>query len=210
MPYGFMDIARTPGVAQVQVELGVDHLWQDYAGPRTFDRFTDNERAHIAERDTFYLATVSETGWPYVQHRGGPRGFLKVVDDQTLAFADYRGNRQYLSLGNLATNDRASIILMDYPHRRRLKLLGHMRAVPVDGPLAALVTDLAKALQPERIMVFTLDAFDWNCPKYITPRYTEAEIAVAVRPLQKRLQQLEQQNADLVERLSAQQEGDRS
>lgn len=197
MPYGFMDIARTPGVQKVQAQLGVDHIWQDYAGPRAFDRFTDAEIAYIAERDTFYLATVSQTGWPYVQHRGGPVGFLKILDDRTLAFADYRGNKQYLSLGNLSTDDRASMILMDYPQRRRLKLLGHMTSVAIDDELAERIVDPDLALKPERIMVFKLQAYDWNCPKYITQRYTEEEISAAVKPLQQRLRELEAENAEL-------------
>lgn len=201
MAYGFMEMARTPGVEKVQTELGVDHLWRDYAGPRAFDRFTDNEMAFIAARDSFYMATVSESGWPYVQHRGGPCGFMKVVDDKTLAFADYRGNRQYLSLGNLTTDDRVSIILMDYPRRMRLKLLGRMKVVGPATGIADLIVDSGKGLNPERIMVFTLDAFDWNCPKYITPRYTDEEIGVVFGPLQKRLQELEVENADLRARL---------
>lgn len=201
MPYGFMEIARTPGVQKVQAVLGVDHIWEDYSGPRAFDRFTDAEVAYIAERDSFYLATGSESGWPYVQHRGGPAGFLKVLDDRTIAFADYRGNKQCLSLGNLSTDDRASMILMDYPRRRRLKLLGHMKAVALDDALADRVIDPIAALKPERIMVFTLAAFDWNCPKYITPRYTEAEVGVAIEPLRERLRELEAENADLRARL---------
>lgn len=197
MPYGFMKIARTPGVEKIQTELGVDHLWNDYSGERTFDCFTDNEIAYISQRDSFYLATVSETGWPYVQHRGGPRGFLKILDHKTLAFADYVGNRQYFSLGNLSSDNRVSMILMDYPNRRRLKLLGRMNAVALDGEIAPLVTDDGKGLKPQRAMIFKLDAFDWNCPKYITPRYTEEEIDLAFRPFQKRLHELEAENAAL-------------
>src|SRR6187402_1256865 len=113
MSYGFLDIAVTPSVRAAQAEMGADHLWRDFAGDRASDRFTENEAAFIAARDSFYMATVSETGWPYVQHRGGPPGFLKVLDDRTLGFADFRGNRQYISLGNLAADDRAALILMD-------------------------------------------------------------------------------------------------
>ena len=122
MSYGFMNIALTPSVRAAQAAMGADHLWQDFKGHREFDRFTHNEAAFIAERDSFYMASVSETGWPYVQHRGGPRGFLKMVDDRTLAFADYRGNRQYISTGNLAADDRACLFLMDYAGRARLKV----------------------------------------------------------------------------------------
>ena len=107
MPYGFLDIAVTPSVQAAQAKMGADRIWRNFKGHRQFDRFTDNETAFIAQRDSFYLATVSETGWPYVQHRGGPLGFLKLVDDRTLAFADYRGNRQYISTGNLAADDES-------------------------------------------------------------------------------------------------------
>ena len=116
--------------------MGADRIWQDFKGHREFDRFTENEAAFIAHRDSFYMATVSETGWPYVQHRGGPRGFLKLVDDRTLAFADYRGNRQYISTGNLAADDRACLFLMDYVHRALLKVYTHGNTRPRCRPRA--------------------------------------------------------------------------
>jgi predicted pyridoxine 5'-phosphate oxidase superfamily flavin-nucleotide-binding protein len=189
--YGFMDVAVTPGVRAAQAELGVDHMWRDFRGDRKFDRFREDELAFIAERDTFYIATVSETGWPYVQHRGGPRGFLKAVDDRTLVFGDFRGNFQFLSLGNLSTNDRASLILMDYPRRRRLKILAHAEVIDAanDKELTELVTPL-DGPRPERVFKLKLVAFDWNCPKYIVPRYTEDEIAHAIGPLRERIAQL--------------------
>ena len=119
MSYGFLDIAITPSVRAAQAKMGADQLWQDFKGDRTFDRFRENEAAFIAERDSFYMASVSETGWPYVQHRGGPRGFLKLVDDRTLAFADYRGNRQYITVANLSENDHAYLFLLDPARRQR-------------------------------------------------------------------------------------------
>lgn len=198
MTYGFMDVAVTPGVRAVQAELGVDHMWRDFKGDRRFDQFRQEELAFIAERDTFYIATVSETGWPYVQHRGGTRGFLKAVDDRTLVFGDYRGNYQFLSLGNLSTNDRASLILMDYPKRRRLKILAHVEVINAadDDVLAKLCTPPGGA-QPERVFKLNLVAFDWNCPKYIVPRFSEDEIAQAIGPLHERIAQLEAENAKL-------------
>lgn len=198
MTYGFMDVAVTPGVRAVQAELGVDHMWRDFKGDRRFDQFRQEELAFIAERDTFYIATVSETGWPYVQHRGGTRGFLKAVDDRTLVFGDYRGNYQFLSLGNLSTNDRASLILMDYPKRRRLKILAHVEVINAadDDVLAKLCTPPGGA-QPERVFKLNLVAFDWNCPKYIVPRFSEDEIAQAIGPLHDRIAQLEAENAKL-------------
>lgn len=198
MTYGFLNVAVTPGVRAAQAELGVDHMWRDFKGDRRFDRFGEDEVAFIAERDTFYLATVTEDGWPYVQHRGGPRGFLKAVDDRTLAWGDYRGNYQFLSLGNLSTNDRASLILMDYPRRRRLKILAHVEVVDTtaDGELAGLVTPPGGAA-PERVFKLKLVAFDWNCPKYIVQRYTEDEVANAIAPLHERIAGLEAENAKL-------------
>lgn len=205
MAYGFLDIAVTPSVRAAQQEMGASHLWEDFKGHRAFDRFTPNEAAFISARDSFYMATVSETGWPYVQHRGGAAGFVKLIDERTLAFADYRGNRQYISLGNLRADDRVSLIMVDYPHRARLKVYGHMEAVPVDGDadLAAQVIDPSSRARPERILKLRLEAFDWNCPQHITPRFTEDEIARAVQPLHERLAQLEKENAALRDRLEA-------
>jgi uncharacterized protein len=199
MSYGFLDIAITPSVRAAQAAMGADGLWTDFKGHRTFDRFREDETAFIAERDSFYMASVSETGWPYVQHRGGPRGFLKVVDDQWLAFADYRGNRQYISTGNLQADGRVSLILMDYAHRARLKIYAHAEIVApdADAALAALVTVPGYKAKMERIFRLRLQAFDWNCPQHITPRFTEEEIATAVQPLRERLAALEAENAAL-------------
>ena len=199
MSYGFLDIAVTPSVRAVQAQMGVDHTWQDFKGHREFDRFTDSEAAFIAARDSFYMATVSETGWPYVQHRGGPRGFLKQVDARTLAFADYRGNRQYISTGNVAANDRACLFLMDYTRRARLKVYVHVDILGVDddAALTALVTDGAYGAKIERIFRLRLVSFDWNCPQHITPRFTEEEVSEAVAPLRERLAALERENAAL-------------
>ena len=199
MSYGFLDIAVTPSVRSVQQAMGASVLWEDFRGNRAFDRFTPNEAAFIAERDSFYMATVSETGWPYVQHRGGEPGFVKPIDDMTLAFPDYRGNRQYISLGNLRADDRVSLIMMDYPRRARLKIYGHIEEVPLaaDPALAERVIDPASKGKPERILKLRLEAFDWNCPQHITPRFTEPEIAQAVQPLRERLAALEEENTQL-------------
>jgi uncharacterized protein len=205
MSYGFLDIAVTPSVRAVQAKMGANRIWQNFKGHREFNRFTENESAFIAERDSFYMATVSETGWPYVQHRGGPRGFLKLVDDHTLAFADYRGNRQYISIGNLAADDRACLFLMDYPHRVRLKIYAHVETLTLDADpaLTELVTVPDDKANLERIFRLRLETFDWNCQQHITPRFTEREISEAVRPLRDRLAQLESENAQLRARLAA-------
>ncbi|MHA6687503.1 pyridoxamine 5'-phosphate oxidase family protein [Mesorhizobium sp. A556] len=206
MSYSFLDIAVTPSVRAAQAEMGADHVWQDFKGDREFDRLTDGEAAFIAARDSFYMATVSETGWPYMQHRGGPPGFLRLVDDRTLAFADYRGNRQYISVGNVASNDRACLFLMDYTHRARLKIYAHVEVIALDADpiLSKLVAIPDYRAKSERIFRLRLEAFDWNCPQHITPRFTEAEVAEAVRPLQQRLAQLEAENAALQARLASQ------
>jgi len=199
MAYGFMDIALTPSVLAAQAEMDADHLWTGFKGHRAFDRLTPHEVAFIAERDSFYIASVSETGWPYVQHRGGPPGFLKIIDDQTLAFLDYRGNRQYISTGNLMANERACLILVDYPRRARLKIFAHVEKVALDADpaLTERLIDEGYGAKPERIFRMRLDAFDWNCPQHITPRFTEREVAVAMQPLRDRVADLERENASL-------------
>jgi len=203
MSYGFLDIAVTPSVRAAQAQMGTDRLWVNFKGHREFNQFTENESTFIAERDSFYIASVSETGWPYVQHRGGPRGFLKVVDDRTLAFADYRGNRQYISVGNAAADARVCLFLMDYPHRARLKIYARAQVVALDADptLIALVTVPGYKAKPERVFRLHLEAFDWNCSQHITPRFTEQEIGEAVRPLRDRLEALESENAALSARL---------
>jgi uncharacterized protein len=210
MPYGFLETAVTPSVRAVQAKMGADRIWQDFKGHRKSDRFAENEAAFIADRDSFYMATVSETGWPYVQHRGGPRGFLKLVDDRTLAFADYRGNRQYISTGNLAADDRACLFLMDYARRARLKVYAHVEtlALDADPTLTELVTLPDYRAKLERIFQLRLETFDWNCQQHITPRFTEQEVTGAVRPLRDRLAELETENAELRARLANQEISD--
>ena len=205
MAYGFLDIAATPSVKAAQAQNGSLDLWSDFHGERAFDRFTDAEAAFIAGRDSFYMATVSETGWPYLQHRGGPPGFLKVLDEKTLGFADFRGNRQYISLGNLAADNRAALFLMDYPRRGRLKIFTRVevRDLTADPDLAAKLSVPGYKAKVERALIFHLEAFDWNCSQHITPRFTEAEISQAVAPLRARLTELEAETAALRARLAA-------
>jgi predicted pyridoxine 5'-phosphate oxidase superfamily flavin-nucleotide-binding protein len=204
MSYGFLDIAVTPSVRAVQAKMGAAETWEDFKGSREFDRFTADATAFIAERDSFYMATVSETGWPYVQFRGGPPGFLKQIDDRTLAFADFRGNRQYISTGNVAANDRACLFLMDYANRMRLKIYVHVEVLDLDQQprLTGLVTVPDYKAKLERIYRMRLVAFDWNCRQHITPRFTEQQVAAAVQPLRDRLAELEKENTELRSRLS--------
>lgn len=203
MPYGFMDIALTPSVRAVQQAMGSDRLWTDFKGKRSSDRFTEHEAAFIAERDSFYMASVSETGWPYVQHRGGPPGFVRMLDDRTLAFADYRGNRQYISTGNIAADPRVCLFMMDYANRSRLKIYARAEIVALDADreLTVLFTDTAYRARLERLFRLRLEAFDWNCPQHINPRYSGAQVADAVASLQERIAGLEAENAELRARL---------
>jgi predicted pyridoxine 5'-phosphate oxidase superfamily flavin-nucleotide-binding protein len=202
MPPGYLDIARTPAVRAAEDANGSTRL-VDHQAQRVLDRFTDADAQFIAERDSFYIATVSETGWPYVQHRGGPPGFLHVLDDKMLAFADFRGNRQYITLGNTSANDRVSLFLMDYPNRRRMKIYAHVevRDLSADPELAAVLALPGYKAHPERAIVLHLDALDWNCPQHITPRFTETEISAALQPTLTRLAQLEAENKALKEKL---------
>ena len=199
MNYKFLDIASTPSVRAAQVANGSREMWEQFKGHRTFDRFTDNEVAFITARDSFYMATVSESGWPYIQHRGGPPGFLKVLDEKTLGFADFRGNLQYISVGNVAADDRAALILVDYPSRARLKILAHVevRDIAGDTELAGRLALPGYKGKPERMFLLHLETFDWNCPQHITPRFTLAEIDTAVSSLRTRIAELEAENQAL-------------
>lgn len=161
------------------------------------DPLTDEERSFIEGRDSFYIATTSENGWPYVQHRGGVPGFLHVVSPRRLAFADYKGNRQMLTTGNLAANDRVALFLMDYPRRERLKVLGHARVEDArqhPEHVAHLARPEDRSMV-ERLFFIDVVSYDWNCPKYIIPRYTAAEFEEAVLPLRARIAELEAQLA---------------
>ena len=199
MAYDFLDIASTASVRAAQEANGVGEYWANFRGGRPSDRFTPAEAAFIAERDSLYVATVSESGWPYVQHRGGPPGFIRILDEKTLAIPDFRGNRQYISTGNLAANDRAALILMDYPHRRRLKIYAHIEArdLNLDAELAAKLALPGYRAKVERGLIMHLVAFDWNCPQHITQRFSEAELAPALAPLRARLEALEAENQAL-------------
>ena len=205
MPYDYLDIASTQAVCATQEANGSGEFWANFQGDRPSDRLTRGAAAFIAERDSLYIATVSESGWPYVQHRGGPPGFICILDDRTLAIPDFRGNRQYISTGNLAANDRAALILMDYPNRRRLKIYAHVEArdLTADPDLAAKLTLPGYRAKVERGLIIHLVAFDWNCPQHITPRFSEAELGPALAPLRARLEALEAENQALRAKLAA-------
>ncbi len=179
MARAFAKISFTPNVQAVQAEMGSRTAYRTVElGKAEAVALSEFEQGFIAARDSFYQATVSQSGWPYVQHRGGPAGFLKILDEQTIGYADFSGNRQYLSVGNLRGDDRVSFLLMDYPGRQRLKIWGRARVVDERCEPALL----AKLEPPdfrgpvERGIVIRVEAFDWNCPKYITPRYSQREV----------------------------------
>ena len=193
MSRAFTEIAFTPSVRKVQTQCGSRRANQ--ALENTDDRadtLSVHERKFIESRDSFYQATVSESGWPYVQFRGGPAGFLKVIDEQTIGYADFRGNIQYLSAGNIEADGRVVLILMDYPSRQRLKIWGRARIVHAsdDAALLASLTIAGYKARVERAVVIAVEAFDWNCPQHITPRFTEAEVKAVIAPLLTELEEL--------------------
>ncbi|MGQ0526172.1 MAG: pyridoxamine 5'-phosphate oxidase family protein [Betaproteobacteria bacterium] len=195
MTHRFAEIAFTGSVKSAQERYRTrsqNERFETQGGPN--DTLGLAEAEFIAARDSFYMATVSEIGWPYVQHRGGPPGFLRVLGPRQLAFADFRGNLQYMSVGNLARNDRVALILMDYPRRQRLKVLGRMRSADVaelDPGLLQRVEMPTYRARIERVMLIDVEAFDWNCPQHITPRFTQADVDGVVQPLEQRIAHLE-------------------
>lgn len=196
----YLNLLFSDAVKQAQSDNGSRNAYARVDGATDGpDALGQAEIDLITSRDSFYMASVGAGGWPYLQHRGGPAGFVRVTDPHRLAFADYRGNRQYVSLGNFAGDDRAALFFMDYPRRTRLKLLGHVRAlVPEAAPeLAAALTDPSYKARIERIMVVEVEAFDWNCPQHITPRFTLEEIKPSFDRLQARIAELESDLASL-------------
>lgn len=204
----FIELAFTDSVRRAQEKC---YGATPVPGPvKENDRLTPDEVAFIELRDSFYLSSVSETGWPYVQHRGGAIGFLRVIDESRLAFADYKGNRQLLTTGNVAMNDRVCLFLMDYPRRTRLKILGRVRVVDAreDAGLVEQVAAPELRGRVERVFLIEVVGYDWNCPKYITPRFTAAEVAEAVKPLRERIALLEAELAATREAVSTQERQD--
>jgi len=199
MTHHFAKLAFTDSVKAAQEHYGTrsrNERLESLAGPN--DALGPDEAAFIAERDSFYIASIGETGWPYVQHRGGKSGFLRVINPTSLAFADYKGNRQLLSTGNLAVTDRVTLFLMDYPQRTRLKILGHARVEDArqHPELVAQLAEPEVQRIVERLFFIEVVSFDWNCPQYITPRYTAAEVEIAVAPLKQRIAELEAELKD--------------
>ena len=193
------DIVFTPAAQRAQAKRGSARAYEQRLATGFPDRVTPELAAFTAELDTAFLATVSAAGAPYIQHRGGPKGFIKVLDDRTLGFADYAGNRQYITISNLAENDRAYLFLLDFAARRRIKIWGRARVVEDDPALLARLADPGYRARPERAILFTVEAWDVNCSQHITARFTETDIAEATIFLQDRIATLEAENAELRE-----------
>jgi predicted pyridoxine 5'-phosphate oxidase superfamily flavin-nucleotide-binding protein len=192
MTQRYQELLFSPAVRAAQADLGSTG-YPERPAIGIADRLTENEAGFITARDSFYMATNGADGWPYLQHRGGQAGFVHVLDARTLAFAEFRGNRQYISLGNLGVDRKASLFFMDYANRARLKLLGRVRPAPLgDAPkVLAALDDPKLHARAERLLIVEVEAFDWNCPQYIEPRYTAADIAPAITRLQTRIADLE-------------------
>ena len=196
MGHRFAELAFTETVRKMQEEMGSRQSYARLEGGEEDNHamLGPDEASFIANRDSLYLATVGETGWPYIQHRGGPRGFVRVLDQKTLGFVDFRGNRQYVSVGNSQTNEKASLFFMDYAHKTRLKLLGRVEIIDASHPVLreklALPTYRGHV---ERGILVHVEAYDWNCPQHITPRFALAEVEASSAPLRQRIQELEAQ-----------------
>ncbi len=204
MPHHFAEIAFTPKVKKVQEELGSrsSYVGMEDAPDALNHRLTEAEASFIGARNSFYMATVGETGWPYIQHRGGPTGFTRVLDENTIGFADFRGNRQYISVGNLMTNDRISLFFMDYPNKIRLKVLGRARIIGHEKQDVLSLLEMPDyRARIERGFVIRVEGFDWNCPQHITERYSLNEMKTVTEPLTRRIAELE---AELAQRITPQ------
>ena len=201
MAKNYASLAFTDPVKKMQEKVGSRVSYERMEKGTYVNGLTENEIGFIANRDSFYIATIGENGYPYIQHRGGPKGFLKVLDTKQLGFIDFRGNAQYISVGNIATHNQVAMIMVDYPARARLKIYAQAKIIELneDHKLREQLDLKEYMVRPERMMVFDIDAYDWNCPQHITPRYTAEEINEAFVPQREHIAHLEQE----VKRLKA-------
>ncbi len=198
MPKQFTTIAFTEGVKQAQTDYGSRDIYQKFEQRGiSEDLLGAREIEFIGARDSFYMGTVNSNNYPYIQFRGGPTGFLKVLDETTLAFVDFVGNLQYLSVGNLLENDRIFLFLMDYAHRQRLKIWGRAQVIDDNPELLEALSNPNYQAEKARVFLIKVEAFDWNCPQHIPIRYSEAEVDQMITPLKARIQELEKQLAQL-------------
>ena len=199
MAKNFAAIAFTDAVKAMQEKLGSRSSYARMERDTYVDGLTENETDFIAQRDSFYIASIGENNFPYIQHRGGPKGFLKVLDAKRIGFIDFRGNMQYISIGNIATNNSVALIMVDYPARARLKILAKAEIVELtDDPVLFDLLELDDyKFKPERMMVFNIEAYDWNCPQHITPRYTVEDIEEAFAGQRDHVEKLEAEIKEL-------------
>ncbi len=199
MAKNFAALAFTDGVKAIQEKLGSRPNYARMERETYTDGLTENEVIFIAERDSFYMASIGENEFPYIQHRGGPKGFIKVLDKDRIGFIDFKGNMQYISVGNIGTNNNVALIMVDYPSRARLKILARAEIVELnDDPSLFQLLDLADyKFRPERMMVLHIEAYDWNCPQHITPRYTLTDIEAAFSSQRSLIAKLEAEVKDL-------------
>jgi predicted pyridoxine 5'-phosphate oxidase superfamily flavin-nucleotide-binding protein len=205
MAMNYASLAFTDAIRDMQEKLGSRKSYARLEQRSYVDGLTENEIVFISGRDSFYMATIGENGYPYLQHRGGPRGFIKVLDTKQLGIIDYKGNAQYITVGNIANNNNVALIMVDYPTRTRLKLYAKARIVELeDDPALYAQLDLeGSQFHPERMMVFDVDAYDWNCPQHITPRYSIEEINKAFASQSEYIMQLEAEIKKLKEKPGA-------
>ncbi|SFI05173.1 pyridoxamine 5'-phosphate oxidase family protein [Halpernia frigidisoli] len=202
----YAQLAFTDAVKNLQEKQGSRNGYDRMEKMSVVDGLTDNEISFIQDRDSFYMASFGENEFPYIQHRGGPKGFVKVIDDKTIGFVDFAGNKQYISAGNIVTNNNVAIIMVSYPHRARLKLYAKAKIVDLenDQKLYELLKPEDYQFRPERMMVFEIQAYDWNCPQYITLRFTSEEIEEILKPQKEYILTLENKVKMLEEKLKDQ------
>jgi predicted pyridoxine 5'-phosphate oxidase superfamily flavin-nucleotide-binding protein len=203
MAKNFAEIAFSEAVKELQEKHGSRKGYERMEKFNVVDGLSENEKRFIEDRDSFYLASIGVKNFPYIQHRGGPKGFVKVIDKHTIGFIDFTGNKQYISVGNVATNNNVALIMMDYPARARLKIFARTEIIELkDNPELLDSFDLGEyQYRPERIMLFHIEAYDWNCPQHITPRFTVGEIEKALKPQLEKITQLEEENQLLKQKL---------
>ena len=199
-------IVFTPAARKAQAERGSARAYTARVAEGFPDTVTPELAKFIAEQDTAFLGTASGDGAPYIQHRGGPKGFIKVIDEKTLGFADYRGNRQYITLANLSENDRAYLFLLDPARKQRIKIWGRARVVEDDAALVEKLFDTGYKARPERAILFTIEAWDVNCSQHIATRYTEAQLEEGFADVRRHVAALEAENARLRAQLAQQQQ----
>ncbi|HEX5508597.1 MAG TPA: pyridoxamine 5'-phosphate oxidase family protein [Pseudolabrys sp.] len=197
MPTNNSSIVFTPAARQAQAERGSAERYDRRFAEGFPDRITPELAAFIAEQDTVFLSTASGDRAPYVQHRGGPKGFIKIIDEKTLGFADFRGNRQYITIANLSENDRAFLFVLDFARKQRVKLWGRARVVENDAALIEKLFDAGYKAKPERVILFTIEAWDANCSSHITARFSEADLEQAFNTVRAKIEELETENARL-------------